>query len=92
MIIKTSNGEEGTEVKVEAGITFSVEQSDLRKGTIVTVSNLFYNTPARLKYLKSLYTELANIVDYVNKMALANPHIKFVLTNNDKVLIKYRWI
>ena len=46
-----------------------------------TVKNLFYNTPVRLKYLKSQYTELSNITDYVNKMALAYPSIKFVLIN-----------
>lgn len=64
-----------------------VTSSDLQKGTIITVSDLFYNTPVRLKYLKNLYVELANIVEYVNKMALAHPDIKFTLTNNDKVLL-----
>ena len=48
---------------------------------------MFYNTPVRLKYLKNLYTELANICEYVNKMALSFPNVRFVLTNNDKVLL-----
>lgn len=87
MTIKTSNGEEATEVIVEGGITKSINNSDLRQGTSISVTDIFFNTPARLKYLKSLYTELSNIVEYLNKMALANPNIKFILTNNDKVLL-----
>ena len=85
--LKTSNGKVGTLVKINGGTLESVEKCDLRKGTIIKVSNLFYNTPVRLKYLKSLYAELANITDYVNKMALAYPNIKFVLINNDKELL-----
>ncbi len=87
MNIKTSNGIETTELCIEGGITKNVSNSDLRQGTIISVTDIFYNTPARLKYLKSLYTELSNIVEYLNKMALANPNIKFILTNNDKVLL-----
>lgn len=87
MVIKTSNGETGTEVVVNGGIIESVKESDLRKGTSISVSDIFYNTPARLKYLKSLYSELANIVDYVNKMALSYPNVKFVLENDSKVLL-----
>ncbi len=85
--LKTSNGKTGTLVKINGGELVSVEDSDLRKGTIITVSNLFYNTPVRLKYLKSLYAELANITEYINKMALAYPNIKFELRNNDKELL-----
>ena len=87
MVIKTSNGETGTEVVVNGGIIESVKESDLRKGTSISVSDIFYNTPARLKYLRSLYSELANIVDYVNKMALSYPNVKFVLENDSKVLL-----
>ncbi len=85
--LKTSNGKVGTLVKINGGTMESVEDCDLRKGTIISVKNLFYNTPVRLKYLKSLYAELANITDYINKMALAYPNIKFVLINNDKELL-----
>lgn len=85
--LKTSNGKVGTEVEIDGGEIRFVKSSDLKKGTRITVKNLFYNTPVRLKYLKNLYTELANIVDYINKMALSFPNIRFVLTNNDKVLL-----
>ena len=87
VILKTSDGKVGTTVKINGGVIESVENSDIRRGTSITVSNLFYNTPVRLKYLKSLYAELANITDYVNKMALSYPNIKFTLINNEKELL-----
>lgn len=85
--LKTSNGEVGTLITINGGKDLKVERCDLQKGTTITVSDLFYNTPVRLKYLKNLYTELAHIVDYINKMALSYPNIKFTLINNDKVLL-----
>ncbi len=85
--LKTSNGKTGTMVMIDGGEIKEVNNSDLKKGTRITVKNLFYNTPVRLKYLKNLYTELANICDYVNKMALSFPNIRFKLTNNGKVLL-----
>lgn len=83
----TSNQETGTKLIIDGGHIIEVTNSDLREGTTIIVKDLFYNTPVRLKYLKNLYTELANITEYVNKMALAYPSIKFKLTNNDKVLL-----
>ena len=87
VLLKTSNGNVGTLVKINGGSIESVENCDLKKGTTIVVKNLFYNTPVRLKYLKSLYTELAHITDYVNKMALSYPNIKFILINNEKELL-----
>ena len=86
--LKTSNGEVGTLLTLSGGKDLKVERTDLQKGTTITVSDLFYNTPVRLKYLKNLYVELAHIVEYLNKMALSYPSIKFTLINNDKVLLK----
>ena len=86
--LKTSNGEAGTLVTISGGKDLKSEKSDLQEGTTITVSDLFYNTPVRLKYLKNLYTELAHIIDYINKMALSYPNIKFTLINNDKVIFK----
>ena len=88
LTLKTSNGKVGTEVIIDGGKIESVNSSDLVKGTSITVKNLFYNTPVRLKYLKSLYTELAYITEYVNKMALSYPDISFSLTNNSKSILK----
>ena len=85
--LKTSTGNIGTIVSLEGGKIIEVTTGDARKGTIITVSDLFYNTPARLKYMKSLYTELSSITSFVNKIALSHPNIKFVLTNNGNVLL-----
>lgn len=85
--LKTSNGTSGTLLQISGGKLLDVSSCDLRVGTSILVKDLFYNTPVRLKYLKSLYTELAYITEYVNKMALSYPNIKFTLTNNDKVLL-----
>ena len=85
--LKTSNGDVGTLITINGGKDMKVESSDLQEGTTIIVSDLFYNTPVRLKYLKNLYTELAHIVDYIDKMALSYPNIKFSLYNNDKLII-----
>ncbi len=67
-----------------------IEESScaMQRGTQVEVSNLFFNTPARLKHLKNNYSELSLIIDYLTKAALSHPSIKFTLTNNTKVLFK----
>lgn len=85
--LKTSTGDVGTIVKINGGVVESIENGDARRGTIISVQDLFYNTPARLKHMKSLYTELASITDYINKLALSHPNIKFTLINNDSVIL-----
>lgn len=85
--LKTCSGNIGTEVKIDGGKIISVDPCESRKGTMIEVNNLFYNTPARLKHMKSLYTELASITDYVNKIALSYPNIKFSLINNGNILL-----
>ncbi len=62
--------------------------ASLPKGTMVEVSNLFHNTPARLKHLGSTYQELSSITDYLYKSALSHPNVSFTLTNNNKQLFK----
>ena len=78
----------GTHIHIKGGTLEINEPSPARRGTQITISNLFYNTPARLKYLKSEQYELANTVSYIEKLALSYPKIKFELTNNNKVLVK----
>ena len=85
--LKTSDGMSGTEVKVVSGKVEEVNESDLRKGTTIEVKNLFFNTPARLKHLKSYYTELASITDYVNKISLTHPEIKITLISDNNVVL-----
>ena len=78
----------GTHVVISGGKVLDVSSGDARRGTIITVSELFYNTPARLKHMKSLYTELASITDYMNKLALSHPDIRFILQNNDNLVLR----
>lgn len=86
--LKTSQGEVGTHIIMKGGKTLINEPSDARKGTKISVTNLFYNTPARLKYLKSETTELANCVSFIEKLALSYPNIRFTLTNNDNLVVQ----
>lgn len=85
--LTTSKDGVGTSITLNGGVVEQVESTDLSKGTTIEVTDLFYNTPVRLKYIKNLYTELALIIEYINKMALSYPNIKFILTNNEKVLL-----
>ncbi|MFA5407980.1 MAG: DNA mismatch repair endonuclease MutL [Bacilli bacterium] len=88
ILLKTSTGSIGTSIHLKGGTIIDIKNSDARVGTTVTVSNLFYNTPARLKHLGSLYAELANITDYIHKIALSHPHISFTLMNDNKIIFE----
>ena len=87
-ILDTYDGNESTLVTVKAGKITSTKTGSMRKGTIIEVKKLFYNTPARLKFLKSLYTELANTTMVIEKIALSHPNISFTLINDEKVIVK----
>ncbi|HEU5141320.1 MAG TPA: DNA mismatch repair endonuclease MutL [Bacillales bacterium] len=83
--IKTSTGEDaGTHLIIEGGKILERHSSASRKGTEIVVTRLFYNTPARLKHLKTVHTELGNITDAVYRMALAYPSVSFSLLHNGK--------
>ena len=84
----TCSGEVGTHVHIKGGLMDIVEDAQARIGTTITITNLFYNTPARLKYLKSEITEANNCIRYIEKLALSKPDIAFTLTNNDRVAVK----
>ena len=86
--LKTCSTDIGTHVVINGGEILEVSLGDARRGTIITVSELFYNTPARLKHMKSLYTELASITDYMNKLALSHPNIRFILENNENLILR----
>lgn len=85
--LKTSQGEVGTHIVINGGEKVLEENSEARLGTTIEINDLFYNTPARLKYLKSDQTELANVTAFIEKLSLANPDISFTLTNNDKRIV-----
>src|SRR5699024_7977806 len=85
--LKSSQGQEmGTSLYIEAGEIVREEKSDARRGTEITVEQLFFNTPARLKYVKSIHTELSHITDLMNRYALAHPSIRFDFLHNGKVI------
>ena len=86
--LETCSKEVGTHVHIKGGNMDVVEPTSARKGTSITITNLFYNTPARLKYLKSEATELNNCVQFIEKLSLSRPDIAFTLTNNDRVVVK----
>lgn len=86
--METCNSDIGTHIHIKGGTMDIVEPTQARQGTSITITNLFYNTPARLKYLKSEATELNNCVQFIEKLSLANPAIAFTLTNNDRIVVK----
>ena len=81
------DNEVGTYIHVKGGKIIEEDSADGRIGTSFKITNLFYNTPARLKHLSSSYAELSHVVDYVNKIALSYPNIKFKLVNDGKELL-----
>ena len=87
VVLKTCQDDVGTQIHIKGGKILENKSSEGRIGTQITVTNLFYNTPARLKHLSSPYAELANVTEYVNKMALSYPKVKFILTNDEKELL-----
>lgn len=87
--VKTSTGSgAGTRVVLEGGKVVTTDKCSSRRGTDITVTDLFYNTPARLKYMRSLHTELGNITDVVNRLALAHPDVSLKLTHNGRRLLQ----
>ena len=76
----STDGQKGYMFSARAGVITSEATVAFRKGTQIIVRNLFFNTPARLQNLQAEYVELSHIVEYVNKMALGNPHIRFKVT------------
>ncbi|MEL0537692.1 DNA mismatch repair endonuclease MutL [Staphylococcus debuckii] len=83
-----TDGQNGHEIYAEDGAILKQKPAKAKKGTDILVESLFYNTPARLKYVKSLYTELGKITDIVNRMAMSHPDVRFTLISDDKVLLK----
>ena len=82
--LETSNGKESTLVEIKGGIVENITEGSITKGTIFTIRNLFFNTPARLKFMKSFYTELNNIISLIEKLSLSHPSIAFSLKSDDK--------
>lgn len=87
VITRRASDLEGTEIVVEGGQINKISSVGCPAGTTIIVRDLFFNTPARLKYLKTTTTEAGHIADILNRLALAYPHVSFRLTHNGRQLL-----
>ncbi|MBW7458814.1 DNA mismatch repair endonuclease MutL, partial [Paenibacillus sepulcri] len=78
----------GRRLVIEGGSIVQNEEHNAPQGTDISVRDLFYNTPARLKYMKTIQTEIGHIADYVNRLALAHPGIAITLKHNGGLLLR----
>ena len=85
---KVSGEIAGTMVKVKGGKIEDVSDAGCANGTMVEVRDIFFNTPARLKFMRSVSTETGHISDTVTRLALAYPHIRFRLYSNDVSMLE----
>lgn len=81
-------GKAGKHLKIKGGDIIKNTSSSSRRGTIVKVEQLFYNTPARLKHIRSLRTEVFHITNYINRFTLSNPGISFEFYNDENLILK----
>ena len=90
LLTRTADALEGTKVNVEGGVFRSVQESGCSPGTHMSINNLFYNVPARLKFLKTDTTEMNHVTNQVTWAALAHPNIHFSLTHNGRTILDVR--
>ena len=88
LVSKTEDDNIGHKIVVEGGKILEIEDSASQKGTTIIVSNLFFNTPVRYKFLKKDFTEAGYIEDAVTRIAIANPNIAIKLINGNKTIIQ----
>ena len=84
----TTKDAAGTAIKIKGGQILEKKMVSRSQGTTITVADLFFNTPARLKYLKSIQTELAAISDIMNRLVVSNTNIAFSFSSNGKILLQ----
>ena len=88
MVSKTANQSNGYKVLVEGGKVLEKTEIGCATGTSVTVTNLFYNTPVRYKFLKKDFTEEGYIEDVITRIALVHPEISIKLVNSGRTIIQ----
>ena len=86
LVTKPKDTKSGTRIRLEGGIAEEITEAACEDGTTIIVTDLFYNTPARRKFLKPDNAEASLISDYVSKMALAYPGVRFRLISNGTIL------
>ena len=90
LLTRTPDALEGTKVSVDGGVFRSVQESGCSPGTHMSINNLFYNVPARLKFLKTDTTEMNHVTNQVTWAALAHPNIHFALVHNGRSMLDVR--
>ena len=88
LVSKTIDNDIGKRIEVKGGNVINMEDAGCPQGTTITVTDLFYNTPVRYKFLKKDFTEAGYIEDVVTRIALVNPNIAIKLINSGKVIIQ----
>ncbi|MBF0288791.1 MAG: DNA mismatch repair endonuclease MutL [SAR324 cluster bacterium] len=81
--------EGATSLSIKGGCLEKISKTGFPKGTKITIQNLFFNTPARLKFMKTTSTEFRHIQETVVHQALARPHIQFRLTHNQQLVFSF---
>lgn len=87
MTTKTKDEETGTKIEISGGEVKSIQDIACTEGTSIVVKNLFYNVPARKKFLKKPATESGYVSDLMNKLALGHPELSFCYINNDNTIL-----
>ncbi|WP_312045997.1 DNA mismatch repair endonuclease MutL, partial [Anaerotignum sp.] len=87
MMTKTRDEETGTYIEISGGEIKNIQDTSCTEGTTITVKNLFYNVPARRKFLKKPATESGFVSDLINKLALGHPEVSFRFINNDTTML-----
>ncbi len=88
MVTRVDDQAAGTLLRLEGGKVLKYERHGARPGTVLTVENLFYNTPARLKFLRTEATEASHIVRLVGAYAMSHPELRFTLIDNGRLILQ----
>lgn len=85
---REANAPEGTEIIVEGGRVRDVRACGMAPGTVIGVEQIFYNLPARLKFMKSAETEIGHVADSIARMAVSRPDVAFLCTSDERELLR----
>ena len=89
LLTRSFEDDSGISIVVDGGKIKRVEDAGCPKGTTIEVRNLFFNTPPRLKFLKRNETELINIIEIIQREAIANPGVVFEAYHNNKPVLRF---
>ncbi|MGD9239008.1 MAG: DNA mismatch repair endonuclease MutL [Desulfobacterales bacterium] len=92
LVTRDKTADAGTQISVDGGKIKNVSEIGAPQGTMITVKELFFNTPARRKFLKTVGTEMSHIADIVARMSLGHPQVQFRLIHNDKVVKSWPFV